>query len=288
MTLVWINLADLFCACQETFGMSCPGDRADMSAVRCFVSESVTQRALCSFHITTDMMWYLFTAMAAAMGILYCYFRYRRVQARLQTLDAQNKMLENNYTQVNDFYHSNAKLYHDMHHHLKMVHHMLEEGEGEKAKQYIESLIDADASFSIRRRTKIDIIDVILCELERKAEIKGVSVFIETHILPVDLEIEKRDLCSMLANLTENALEAAQKEIRVVIKKVQRMLMVQVQNDCPAVPGKLRGRFLTHKQDKRNHGWGIRSVEDVVRRYQGSIEFRTREGIFGVDIMINI
>ena len=62
---------------------------------------------------------------------------------------------------------------------------MLDEGEVEQAKQYIESLSNVDSSFIIKRRTKVDMIDVILSELERKAEEKGISVSIETQLLPL-------------------------------------------------------------------------------------------------------
>lgn len=244
---------------------------------------------LSSFNIAINAAWLaLVLAVSVIIFVGYYIVKNRQLQEQLRQVDAQNAMLERNYEQLRDFYSTNAKLYHDMNHHLNAMYYMLQRGEQEQAKEYIESIKEPIDTFAVKLRTGIDVLDVILYEAERKAQGKNVLFQMEASKLPQDIMAEKKDLCALLANLLDNALEAAQKEVKVLVKMMHRQLLVQVQNDCLAETVRVGGRFVTTKKDKQFHGFGTQNIEYVAQKYGGSVEYKIQDCTFCVDVVISV
>lgn len=242
---------------------------------------------LSSFNINITVTLYVFTLfIAICIFASYYVTKSRSLQIQMKTLDMQNDMLVKNYQQISDFYTMNAKLHHDMKHHMNVLYHMLGNGEEEEARQYIGSLQETIPMLSIKSWTGIDVVDVILNEMEKKAEVKGVSLNIKAHMLPLDLLFEKKDMCVLFANLLDNAVEAALSEINIIIKYVRGMLLVQIENDYQTRPILENGRLVTTKKDKSNHGFGTQNIKQVIDKYHGSIEYELFNDRFHIYIVI--
>lgn len=241
------------------------------------------------FNSYIYIMWcfFLIAVMACIYGT-YFLIKKKELQMRLRITSAQNDMLEQNYERMNEFYKANAKLYHDLNHHLSAIYHMLEKGNQEQAKQYIESLREPLNLPPVPIRTSLDMVDVILYEMDKKAERKGVLMIVDAQRMPSDITIEKKDLCALFANLLDNAVEAAGREIRMQIRPIHQMLFIQIENDFVTEPVKQNGRFRTTKKNPDSHGWGMQIIEQIVSKYEGSIEYEVKEGSFCVNAMINM
>lgn len=241
-----------------------------------------------SFNIQINALWGTFLILLLlAIAVFYFILKQKDERLRTTVLQAKNEMLEKNYIQVNEFYTANAKLYHDMNHHFDAIYHMLQQGQIEQAKEYIESIRSQSKLENYEIQTGINVLDAILYEMQQKAKKKNILLKVETPLLPGDIGIEKKDICSLFANLLENAIEAATKEIMLQIKSVNKAMFVCVKNDFDLEPVSKDGRFVTNKKDKDLHGWGTQIIEQIVQKYEGDIQYETEDKLFVVQLMLN-
>ena len=99
--------------------------------------------------------------------------------------------------------------------------------------------------------------------------------------LPRDLPIADPDLCALLGNAIDNAMEAAQKaankKVRLRCRTDKGLFMLQVEN---ALTGDERPDLSTTKKAKAAHGFGLAGMREIAARYGGSLEAGPREGRF--------
>lgn len=123
------------------------------------------------------------------------------------------------------------------------------------------------------------VVDAILIEKCRNAREVGIRV---EHSINISekLKINRGDMGIILGNLLDNAIEAAEKEPepKIYIKMVQNreQLMIEIKNTCRS-DGKID--WYSTKEDKRNHGIGIKSVTKVVEQYKGRLQLQQIQGI---------
>lgn len=228
----------------------------------------------------------LTTALVAA----YFYVQKTRMQEQMEYLDLQNGLLEQGYRKTYAFYAENAKLYHDMHHHLRAVEQMVAKGEDAEALAYIADVQEPIRTAAVPVRTGAELVDTVLYEAQEQAETKGIDLQIHAYVFSGIDRIQKKDLCALFANLTENALEAAKSRIRLTTRTVPGMLLLEIENDYSGKPELSEGHFQTKKEDSTKHGWGLRIVEQIVKKYEGQINYEIAEetGDFRVCVWLNL
>ena len=96
---------------------------------------------------------------------------------------------------------------------------------------------------------------------------------------PRRTNIRSADLCAVIGNLLDNALEAAgrisepeQRFIRLVIRRINQMLVIKVENSFAGRPKEEDGRLKTTKTEQGLHGWGLKSAQTAAEKYDGMVQ----------------
>lgn len=242
---------------------------------------------LCDFFM--DMIYgnaiqnYVFLSCLVSLLLMVCfYFRQSQLKMQISVLDTQYELIESQYVRAQNFYTENAKLYHDIKHHLRALERFLQNGDRREALAYIESVQEPLQCKMIPVHTGVDIVDTVIYEAKEKAEQRNILLVVETPILPSGLKLEDREFCVLFANLLNNALEAAKEQIRLNIAITAGFLVIEMQNDYKEKPVVKNNHFVSEReQDSLAHGWGIKIIEQIVEKYQGELSIR-------VDMQVSI
>lgn len=242
---------------------------------------------LCDFFM--DMIYgnaiqnYVFLSCLVSLLLMVCFcFCQSQLKMQISVLDTQYDLIESQYVRAQNFYAENAKLYHDIKHHLRALERLLQNGDQREALAYIESVQEPLQCKMIPVHTGVDIVDTVIYEAKEKAEQRNILLQVETPILPSGLKLEDREFCVLFANLLNNALEAAKEQIRLNIAITAGFLVIEMQNDYKEKPVVKNNHFVSEReQGSLAHSWGMKIIEQIVEKYQGELSIR-------VDMQVSI
>ena len=106
--------------------------------------------------------------------------------------------------------------------------------------------------------------------------------------------MEDIDMCALLANLLNNSVEACEKIekdkrwINLRIKKQNEMLFIWIENSMKERKIEKSKFFETNKEDKKLHGLGMKSIDNVIKKYDGHKEYEIQKDKFLIYISIPI
>ena len=242
---------------------------------------------LCDFFM--DMIYgnaiqnYVFLSCLVSLLLMVCFcFRQSQLKMQISVLDTQYDLIESQYVRAQNFYAENAKLYHDIKHHLRALERLLQNGDQREALAYIESVQEPLQCKMIPVHTGVAIVDTVIYEAKEKAEQRNILLQVETPILPSELKIEDRELCVLCANLLDNALKAAKEQIKLNIAIAAGFLVIEMENDYKEKPLVKNNHFVSEtEQGSLAHGWGMKIIEQIVEKYHGELTIR-------VDVQVSI
>lgn len=226
--------------------------------------------------------------------LLYEMYQVAREYTRSAQLDRENQLLaveSRRYTELRTYMEQTRHLRHDFRQHLHVIAGLTEAGQVEELKNYLHQY---ESELSEERPTLCanPAVDALAGHYDHEAHSLGVPVDWRLE-LPRQLAIPEADFCMMLGNLLENSLHASQKlppeqrQVKVLARMLSpAMLGLLVENRYDGVLKRQQGTLHSTKHD--GMGIGLVSIQTAVSRYGGSMTVETENGLFRVNILLNL
>lgn len=231
-------------------------------------------------------------ALVFILCFAYLFYRLKMIQNEQVFTARQNHLLQKNYELAQTAYQANAELFHDMRNHFLMLQNYLAEGKIAEAQSYLEKLSGNKVIHNEERWTGIEAIDYILGQKIDSARQHQITVTINAEY-PKDCKIDPVDLCTIITNLLDNAIEGTEKcpeyidkKIDITIRRIYQFILIRITNSTATPPVQHNGQLITTKQDKQKHGWGVKSVISAAEKYNGTVKFNYADFMFSVSVML--
>ncbi len=174
---------------------------------------------------------------------------------------------------------------------LNRLERAAEEKDEEKVRRIIsEGHAEIMSSTPSRHFCRHELLDAILCTADMKARQRGIRTEIKVSAGP-KLTMEDMDICVLFGNLLENAMDAClplpvnQRWMTLRIECRGRRLAVVMDNSCRMEQVREEnGIFFSSKRNYAEPGIGLASIQDVVKKYGGTVRFSHRESVFSAEI----
>lgn len=207
-----------------------------------------------------------------------------------------SQMENKHYEQIIQSVSELRSMKHDMFNHLDVLSSMLQNKNYEEAVSYIKEINNKLDNSHYVVSTGHTAIDCIVTNKINEAHSHNIETLYTLHI-PESLPFSNTEVCSLLGNLFDNAIESCKKLIsdkliELHIKPFNNMLLILIENNSNGIYfTDKNGNLLTSKTEVCNgintqHGIGLKRVQTIVTKYNGFIEISPKPDKFTVSIMI--
>ena len=202
----------------------------------------------------------------------------------------QRELIETHYREVENMYRQIRGWRHVYRNHIQMMKVLAANGDMDALKVYLDELDTDLNTVDTVVKTGNPMADAILNSKISLARSRNIPTQVDAHI-PVKLKMSELDLCCIIGNLFDNAMEASmalpeeKRLIRVYMDMKGTQLYISFTNFTAAKKLSKVGRgFKTSKGE--GHGFGLVRIDDIVSRYDGYLSRNSEDGAFTTEILI--
>lgn len=198
----------------------------------------------------------------------------------------ETELIQKYYLEVENMYQKMRGWRHDYRHHIQTMKVHMANGEIDEIGAYLDMLDDDLTNVETVIKTGNRMADAILNSKLSLAAQKEIKVKAEANI-PVSLTVSELDLCTVIGNLLDNAMDACmelpveERLIRIYMEMKGNYLYISVINTAG---GKKKSNFRTTKGE--GHGFGLKRIDMIVEKYGGYITRASEDGAFSTEVLL--
>ena len=183
-----------------------------------------------------------------------------------------------NYYNILEKQNEDLRIYaHDTKNHLNAIHNL---NSNPEIDEYLTKMISNLKNCSSICHCGNHMLDVIIGKYATECEMKNINFGFDVCVTNLKC-VKNNDLVTILSNALDNAIEAAEKSsnktINIATDHINTYDVVTITNSCDTPP-KIKGNDLeTTKKNKNIHGLGIKSIQKVLKQYNGDCQFEYNE-----------
>jgi hypothetical protein len=201
------------------------------------------------------------------------------------------EMQSNNYEVLKQSVEVVNQKYHDLKYTIALLK---DEANSEKSTEYLNKMEKDIKAYEANNKTGNDVLDTILTAKTLYCQNNGIEL---TCVADGEMLsfIDPMDLAVLFGNILDNAIESVskitqeeRKLIHMAVARQKGFARIRVENcyeEKPQIEGE---NFITSKSDKKYHGFGVKSIKNIVKKYGGSTTIQAENGWFEIRILIPI
>ncbi|MDR0382192.1 MAG: GHKL domain-containing protein [Oscillospiraceae bacterium] len=253
---------------------------------------------LSKFDATTNdmLIWLAVGLLFILIGTFLMYEVFVHEETRNIDLSTslQRLQLESNFFKELDAMYAGIRTWrHEYKNNIIALQALINNGKSKEALEYLEKIsTETIIQENAMLQTGNPVLDAVVSTKLRLAQSHGIEINIQA-VYPENNRIADNDICAIIGNLLDNAIEAcermndigASKFISFSLLMKGKNLLLSIKNSFDGEVKKIGESYLTLK-DKRFHGIGIQYVNSIVEKYQGHILYEYDDNVFETHVIL--
>ncbi|WP_077621136.1 sensor histidine kinase [Bacillus sinesaloumensis] len=221
------------------------------------------------------------------------------VSRKMKALLEEARQFDEQRVQFNETFRVVRSERHDFLKHVSAIHFMLENGNSEEAKHYLDELVEGYKETNLSIKGERGVIAGILHQMYRKAKALNIDVVYDFDLPLSSLPLSDQQIITLIGNLLSNSIDACeewqqkndtQAFLTLQFFKRSGLYILQCKNSTPSIPPSILDQLFvnfgnTTKGDG-HEGLGTKLIKDIVDESNGFLDFVCKDEEFSVKIKI--